>query len=93
MDTGVAVIVTFFSALSLYLGSPNGAWNRLARPRRGWLAIGGIGAVIALLLWTRTLGLGAGISVMLGTWILALVALPYLAWWLAPSRDNVGRSR
>ncbi|MET0807827.1 MAG: hypothetical protein ABWX93_03620 [Pseudoxanthomonas sp.] len=36
-------------------------------------------AGLSLWLWVLTLGGGAGLCAMLGTWMLAMMALPYLA--------------
>lgn len=75
-----AFAMTVLSAALLYVGSPNCAWR--PGPTRG---IGGtrsglLLAAAALLPWSLLLGFGAGLCAMLGTWMLALMLLPWLGW-------------
>ena len=81
----LATVAALASALALYLASPNCGWR--ANVRRGGLRI--VGAALALVslgAWIVLLGVGAGLCAMLATWMLALVALPYLAWWTSTHR-------
>lgn len=79
------------SALALYAGSSHCRWQALAR----WRGIGSwIGLALAglsLWLWVLMLGGGAGLCAMLGTWMLGMMALPYLAAFTGvadPSRQQ-----
>ena len=75
-----AIVAALASALALYLASPNCGWHAIAR--RGGLRIAGAAlALVSLVAWVAQLGVGAGLCAMLATWMLALVVLPYLAWW------------
>lgn len=76
----IATLAALVSALALYLASPNCGWRPAAR--RGGVRVIGVGlALVSLGAWIALLGVGAGLCAMLATWMLALVALPYLAWW------------
>jgi hypothetical protein len=82
METMLAVaafVVSLASALALYAGSPHCRWPAL----QGWRGTGGwVGLALAglsLWLWVLSLGMGAGLCAMLGTWMLAMMALPCLA--------------
>lgn len=77
-----AFATSLLSAMSFYAGSANCRWS-LPRVKRGaWL--GGALAMVSLWAWTAALGFGAGLCVMLGTWTLGAIALPYLALRVAP---------
>ncbi|MET0580937.1 MAG: hypothetical protein ABWY48_12090 [Pseudoxanthomonas sp.] len=82
MDTLVAIAAfaaSLSSAVALYAGSPHCRWWVLRRWRGtgGWVGLALAG--LSLWLWTLSLGGGAGLCAMLGTWMLAMMALPYLA--------------
>ena len=82
MDTleAVAAFATsLFSALAFYAGSPHCRWATLHRWRGtgSWLGLALAG--LSLWLWVLSLGGGAGLCAMLGTWMLAMMALPTLA--------------
>lgn len=74
--TLLAIATSILSAWLLYRASPHRAGEaqrwRLGNP------LGLLMAVLSLLLWIADLGVGAGISVMLGSWMLGLMLLPYL---------------
>jgi hypothetical protein len=82
METMLAVAAftaSLASALALYAGSPHCRWPALQGQRGtgGWMGLALAG--LSLWLWVLTLGGGAGLCAMLGTWMLAMMALPYLA--------------
>lgn len=88
--TALAVAAPLLSAAALYGGSRHCPW--------GWLRLGRIGswsglalAALALALWTALLGGGVGLCVMLALWMLALMALPWLA--ALTSANDGDRSR
>ena len=73
-----AFATSLLSALALYAGSAHCRWpalQRLARHRVGWA---GAGRPFTWL-WVLALGGGAGLCVMLGTWMLAMMAVS-LSW-------------
>ena len=76
----LATVTAVASALALYLASPNCGW-RVAVRRGGLRIAAGALALLSLLVWAALSGVGAGLCAMLATWMLALVVLPYLAWW------------
>lgn len=78
MLTAFAAIVTLLSAASLHAASVHGRWP--AGVARRWLGrkpIGIVLAIVGLVAFTARLGLGVGACAMLGTWMLAFVALTY----------------
>lgn len=78
--TLLAITGAALSALALYLASPHAHWR--ARPPRAALrAAGWVLAVASLAAWTAAIGFAPGLCAMLGSWMLALVLLPYLGWW------------
>ncbi len=83
-----AFITGVFSALALYAGSAHCRWPVLQRRRGVGTWIGWMLALVSLALWVADLGVGAGLCVMLGTWMLALMAFPYLAAWTSPANDT-----
>lgn len=67
------------SAASLYAGSRHcrwASWRRLGVAGR-WAGL--LLAVVSLALWIAAMGVGIGLCAMLGTWMLAMIALPSLA--------------
>lgn len=74
-----AFVASLASALALYAGSPHCRWPVLQswRGAGGWVGLALAG--FSLWLWVLMLGGGAGLCAMLGTWMLAMMALPYLA--------------
>lgn len=77
----LAFSTTLLSALALYAGSAHCRWPVLRRWRGAGVWAGLALAVLSLWLWMAKLGGGAGFCAMLGTWMLALMALPYLGAW------------
>ncbi|WP_213601342.1 hypothetical protein [Pseudoxanthomonas japonensis] len=74
-----ALLAAVLSAAGLYAGSRHCRWPRWRRLGRAGSLIGALLAVASLALWVRTLGAGAGACAMLGTWMFAMMALPYVA--------------
>lgn len=74
-----AFATSLASALALYAGSAHCRWQALTQWRGTGSWIGLALAGLSLWLWVLTLGGGAGLCAMLGTWMLAMMALPYLA--------------
>jgi len=83
-----ASIASVLSALALYAGSVHCRWTALQRWRGVGSWVGGVLALASLALWVADLGAGAGLCAMLGTWMLALMAFPYLAAWTSPVGDT-----
>lgn len=90
-STITAIAMSLISAASLYAASPHCRWASWQRHAARGNLIGGLLAVATLWVWIAKLGVGAGLCAMLGTWMLGLMALPYLAWRTAP--DSNGGSR
>ncbi|WP_449427917.1 hypothetical protein [Rhodanobacter umsongensis] len=67
------------SAAALYAAAPHSGWTRLrGHPRLARVA-GWVLALLSLLAWLGVSGGAAGLCAMLVSWMLALVAQPYLA--------------
>lgn len=82
MDEGLSMLAALMAVLSaagLYAGSRHCRWTSWRRAGRAGTWLGAALAVASLLLWTRALGAGAGLCAMLGSWMLAMIALPYIA--------------
>jgi len=77
--TIAGAIVALLSALALYAGSGNCRWRLPAALRRHGTVAGLVLALLSLAAWIAALGIGAGLCAMLGCWMLAMVALPWLA--------------
>jgi hypothetical protein len=75
----LAALATGLSALGLYAGSRHCRWAMLRRLGRLGTWAGVALAVVALALWVRGLGAGAGTCAMLASWMFAMMALPYIA--------------
>lgn len=87
-----AIASSVLSALALYGGSSHCRWRAL----RQWRGMGWLGLALAgfsLLQWVDALGGGAGLCAMLGTWMLAMMAMPYLGVLTTNSADGAGRTR
>lgn len=86
----LATTACLASALLVYGASPN---CRLRGLRFGRLGMGiGLALIVAgAVLWALALGMGTGLVVTLATWMLGLVALPYLAWHLVPAGTRAGK--
>lgn len=78
-----AFATSLLSAAAFYAGSSNCRW-RWPRWRFG-TATGWVLAIVSLTAWIAALGVGAGLSVMMGTWSLGAIALPWLALRHAPA--------
>lgn len=88
--TSLAAFATsVLSALALYAGSRHCRWQSLRswRENAGWLGLALAG--LSLWLWVLLLGGGAGFCAMLGTWMLAVMALPYAATLSAGDAQRV----
>jgi hypothetical protein len=72
-----AFATSLLSAAAFYAGSVNCRWS-WPRWRHGTV-MGWVLAAVSLAAWIAALGVGAGVSVMMGTWSLGAIALPYLA--------------
>ena len=83
--TTAAIATSLLSAASLYAASKHCRWPSWKRHGTRGNLVGTVLAIAALALWIARLGVGAGLCVMLGTWMLAMMALPYLAWRTAPA--------
>lgn len=77
--TLIAVFATTLSAAALYAGSRHCLWPSLRRLGKAGTWSGVVIAVIALTVWMAALGVGIGACAMLGTWMLALALLPWIA--------------
>lgn len=90
---GLTVVTSLLSAAVLYAASPHCRLPLLGRLRQFGAALGAALAIVSLSLWIVCFGGGAGLSAMLGTWMLALIGFPYLAWLIAglPADDAVSR--
>ena len=75
----LATVAAFLSAAALYAGSRHCRWPSWRRLGRAGTWIGALLAIASLVLWIRALGAGAGACAMLGTWMFAMMALPYVA--------------
>jgi hypothetical protein len=75
----LALVFAACSATAWYTASPHCMWSALrGHPRTARIA-GFVLAVLSLSLWINAFGFAAGLSAMLVSLMLALVAQPYLA--------------
>jgi len=88
LQVAAAILSSLLSAAALYAASPHCRWRAWRRRGAHGNAVGLVLAVVSLVSWVAELGGGAGLCAMLGTWMLGLVALPYLAWRTAPSNGG-----
>lgn len=85
----VAFTMAALSAVALYAASPHCMWNALrGRPRTARTA-GIVFALLSLLIWASVLGGAVGLCAMLASWMLALVAQPYLALFIGTPEADV----
>jgi hypothetical protein len=77
--TLIGMLTALLSALALFAGSGHCRWRLPAALRRHGSVAGALLALASLAAWIAALGVGAGLCAMLGCWMLAMVALPYLA--------------
>ena len=77
--TIAGAIAALLSALALYAGSVHCRWRLPAALCRHGGKTGIVLALTSLAAWITALGVGAGLCAMLGCWMLAMVALPWLA--------------
>ncbi|MBA3930506.1 putative membrane protein [Pseudoxanthomonas japonensis] len=75
----LAVVLAVLSAMALYAGSRHCRWTSWRRVGRAGRWGGALLAIASWVVWMRVLGAGAGSCAMLGTWMLAMMALPYMA--------------
>lgn len=75
----LAAFAVGLSALGLYAGSRHCRWVTLRRLGRVGTWAGVVLAVAAWALWIHVLGAGAGSCAMLGSWMFAMMAVPYIA--------------
>ena len=75
----LAALATGLSALGLYAGSRHCRWVTLRRLGRLGTWAGVVLAVAAWALWVHVLGAGVGSCAMLGSWMFAMMAVPYIA--------------
>lgn len=84
-----AIAAAWLSAFALYRASPH--YRGEAHRWRAGNPVGLALAVLSLAAWVVGLGTGAGISVMLATWMVGLVGLPYLHYWRGPTKSEADR--
>lgn len=84
----IALCTSLLSATALYARSPHCRLRALGRLAPVGGGAGVLLALASLALWIHGLGVGAGISVMLGSGMLALVALAYLGAWLGTTPER-----
>ncbi|MFE0500897.1 hypothetical protein ACFW0P_08990 [Lysobacter soli] len=89
--TITAIAMSLVSAASLYAASPHCRWPSWRRHAARGKLVGFMLAVASLWIFIAQLGAGAGLCAMLGTWMLALMAFPYLAWRTAPAGNGESR--
>jgi hypothetical protein len=77
--TIAGAIAALLSAFALYAGSGNCRWRLPIALGRHGNVVGVVLALMSLAAWIAALGVGAGLCAMLGCWMLAMVALPWLA--------------
>ena len=77
--TIAGAIAALLSAFALYAGSGHCRWRLPVALRRYGKVAGLVLAIASLAAWIAALGVGAGLCAMLGCWMLAMVALPWLA--------------
>jgi len=77
--TLIGALTALLSALALFAGSGHCRWRWPVALRRHGNMAGALLALASLAAWIAALGVGAGLCAMLGCWMLAMVALPYLA--------------
>ena len=77
--TIAGAIAALLSAFALYAGSPHCRWRLPMALRRHGSIAGIVLALLSLAAWIAALGVGAGLCAMLGCWMLAMVALPWLS--------------
>ena len=90
-STLAAIAMSLLSAACLYTASAHCRWPSWKRHAPRGNLVGGLLAVASLWLWIAQLGVGAGLCAMLGTWMLGLMALPYLAWRTSPQGHGDAR--
>lgn len=74
-----ALLAAVLSAAALYAGSRHCRWANWRRLGRAGTWTGALLAIASLGLWICALGAGAGACAMIGTWMLGMMALPYVA--------------
>lgn len=79
LPSNLAFIAAVLSATALYAASPHCLWLTLRRRKRHAVFTGSLLALASLAGWISVLGASAGVCAMLASWMLALIALPYLA--------------
>lgn len=75
----VGACASIASAGLFYAATSQRHWRWLARLRRYGVWAGSLAAVLALFVWSRQLGFGAGLCVALSLWMLTAIVLPWLA--------------
>ena len=75
----LAAFAAGLSALGLYAGSRHCRSVTLRRLGRVGTWAGVVLTVAAWALWVHVLGAGAGSCAMLGSWMFAMMAVPYIA--------------
>lgn len=80
-----AAATAMLSAAAFYAASAHCRWPAWKRHGAKGRLAGSVLALVSLGLWIAQLGFGAGLCAMLGSWMLVVIALPYLAWRTAPA--------
>ncbi|GAA5067170.1 hypothetical protein [Lysobacter panacisoli] len=80
-----AATTAMLSAAAFYAASEHCRWPAWKRRGARGRVVGSALAVASLALWIAQLGVGAGLCAMMGSWMLVVIALPYIAWRTAPA--------
>jgi hypothetical protein len=88
MPSLLAFALAACSAIACYAGSPHCMWPALRGYPRAARIAGIALALLSAAIWISVLGAAAGLCAMLASWMLALVAQPWLALFMGnPDAD------
>jgi len=74
-----AIVLCMVSVGAAYTASRHCRWSWLCRLPHAGIWIGLMSALAAFIVWSRELGIGAALCLVLGCWALLAAALPMIA--------------
>jgi len=74
-----AIMLCAVSMSAIYAVSAQCRWPWLRRLRRAGISVGWTAALAAFIIWSRELGIGTALCVLLGCWTVWAMILPLIA--------------
>ncbi|WP_158885711.1 hypothetical protein [Rhodanobacter sp. L36] len=88
MLSALALATSVLAATAFYATSSNCLWPSMHRWRRWSMSLALLLCVLSIAAWINTFGIGVGLGAMLGTGMLTMIVLPWIALRTSSSKTS-----